>query len=71
MQPPIRKTTFIVRLWADGDPADESSWRGVAERVGTERQCRFEELDVLLNWIRHEIVIVQEQNKLPPGQFQA
>ncbi len=62
MQAPIHKTTFIVRLWTDGDPTDESSWRGIAERVGAERQCKFTEFGVLLDWMRHEIVIVQERN---------
>lgn len=53
--PPTSKATFIVRLWTEEDPAEETSWRGVAERVGTERQCGFQELEELVDWMRQEL----------------
>ncbi len=56
------RVTFIVRLWADGNPTDESSWRGIAEQVGTDRQCKFQTFEALLDWMRREIV----QNQADP-----
>lgn len=51
-----------MRLWSERDSGEESSWRGVAERVGTERQCKFQKLDELVNWMRKEL-------SQPPTQF--
>jgi hypothetical protein len=53
MQPPIRKATFIVRLWTDGDPVDDSTWRGTAEHIGSGQSCQFQTLDELIDWLRH------------------
>lgn len=44
-----------MRFWSEGDPGEESSWRGVAERVGTERQCKFQKLNQLVDWMRQEL----------------
>jgi hypothetical protein len=48
--PATSKATFIVHLWAGGDPAEESSWRGEAELAGTAQQCRFQKLKELVDW---------------------
>ncbi len=53
--PATSKATFIVRLWADGDPAEESSWRGEAELVGTAQQCRFRKLAEFVDWMRQQL----------------
>jgi len=44
MQPPIRKATFIVRLWTDGDPVDANAWRGTAEHIGSGQSRQFRTL---------------------------
>jgi hypothetical protein len=54
MQLPIRKATFIVRLWTDGDPRDDNAWRGSAEHIGGQ-SGQFQTLDELIDWLRHEL----------------
>jgi len=56
MQPPIRKATFIVRLWTDGDPLDENDWRGTAEFIGSGQSRQFQTLDEFIDWLRRELV---------------
>jgi hypothetical protein len=53
-QLPIRKATFIVRLWTDGDPLDDNVWRGSAEHIGGQSH-QFQTLDELIDWLRHEL----------------
>ena len=55
MQPPIRKATFIVRLWTDSDPADSGAWRGTAEQIGVGQSRQFKTLDELFDWLRIEL----------------
>ena len=52
MQPPIRKATFIVRLWTDGDPVDANAWRGTAEHIGSGQSRQFQTLDEFVKWLR-------------------
>jgi len=61
MQPPIRKATFIVRLWTDGDPIDDNAWRGTAERIGSGQSCQFQTIDTFINWLRQELVKTDEK----------
>jgi len=63
--PTTGRATFIVRLWSEGDAGEESSWRGVAERVGIERQCKFQELSELVAWMRQEL----SQSPTQPTQY--
>ena len=55
MQLPIRKVTFIVRLWTDGDPLDENSWRGTAEHIGSGQSGQFHTLEELNEWLRKRL----------------
>ncbi len=55
MQPPIRKATFIVRLWTDGDPVDANAWRGTAEHIGSGQSRQFQTLDEFIKWLRQEL----------------
>jgi hypothetical protein len=55
MRPPIRKATFIIRLWTDSDPADSTAWRGTAEQIGGGQSHRFKTLDELFDWLRLEL----------------
>ena len=52
MQPSIRKATFIVRLWTDGDPVDANAWRGTAEHIGSGQSRQFQTLDEFIKWLR-------------------
>jgi len=54
-QLPIRKATFIVRLWTDGDPLDDNVWRGTAEHIGGGQSHQFKTLEELFDWLRHEL----------------
>jgi len=49
------KATFIIRLWTDGDPLDENSWRGTAEHIGSGQSHKFQRLDELNDWLRQEL----------------
>ena len=59
MQTSIRKATFIVRLWTDGDPLNENSWRGTAEHIGSGRSRQFQTLDEFINWLRQELAKIE------------
>ena len=48
--------TFIIRLWTDEELAGNASWGGIAERVGSERQCAVQSLPQLMDWMRRELV---------------
>ena len=52
MQPSIRKATFIVRLWTDGDPVDANALRGTAEHIGSGQSRQFQTLDEFIKWLR-------------------
>lgn len=60
MQPPIRKATFIIRLWTDGDPADGNAWRGTAEYIGSGQSRQFQTLAELNDWLRQELAKTEE-----------
>ncbi len=61
MQPSIRKATFIIRLWTDGDPLDDNTWRGTAERIGGGQSRQFRTLDEFINWLRQELAKTAEK----------
>ena len=61
MQLPIRKATFIVRLWTDGDPLDDDSWRGTAEHIGSGQSRQFQTLDEFIIWLRQELAKAEEK----------
>ncbi len=61
MQTPIRKATFIVRLWTDGDQFDDNAWRGTAEHIGSGQSCQFQTLDEFINWLRQELAKTKEK----------
>jgi len=61
MQPPTRKATFILRLWAEGDPVDDNTWRGTAEHIGSGQSCQFQTLDEFINWLRQELAKTEEE----------
>lgn len=61
MQLPIRKATFIVRLWTHGDPADDPSWRGAAEHIGSGQSRQFQTLDDFIKWLRQELANIAEK----------
>lgn len=64
MQPQIRKVTFIVRLWTDGEIIDVNSWRGTADRVGSGQSRKFETLTQIFDWMRQELAMTED--KLDP-----
>lgn len=55
MKSSMRKATFIVRLWTDGDPVDDNSWRGTAEFIGRGQSLQFQTLDEFVDWLRQEL----------------
>jgi hypothetical protein len=55
MQAPIHKATFIVRLWTDGDPADDNAWRGTVEQIGCGQSGQFQTVDEFVTWLRLEL----------------
>lgn len=59
MSPSPNRATFIVRFWTEAEPVTESDWRGKAERVGTDRQCRFTAFEELSAWMRRELARTQ------------
>ena len=61
MQPPIRKATFIVRLWTDSDPVDYNAWRGTAEHIGSGHSHQFQTLDEFIIWLRQELAKTEEK----------
>ncbi len=61
MQTSIRKATFIIRLWTEGDPADDDAWRGTAEHIGSSKSCQFQTLDEFFAWLRHELAMTTEE----------
>jgi len=61
MQPPIRKATFIVRLWTDGNPVDDNAWRGTAEHIGSGQSNQFQTLDEFIDWLRQELAKTEEE----------
>ncbi len=61
MQTPIRKATFIVRLWTDGDPLDVNTWRGAADFIGSGHSLQFQTLGEFINWLRQELARTEEK----------
>ena len=61
MQRPTHKATFIVRLWTDGYPVDDSAWRGRAERIGSGQSRQFQTLDEFIDWLRQELAQTGEE----------
>ncbi len=64
MRPLIRKATFIVRLWTDGDPVDDNAWRGTAEHIGSGQSRQFQTLGEFVIWLRQELA--KTEGKLDP-----
>jgi hypothetical protein len=60
MELPIRKATFIVRLWTDGDPVDDNTWRGTAEHIGAGNSINFETLNEFIDWLRQELAKTEQ-----------
>ena len=61
MQTPIRKATFIVRLWTDGNPVDNNTWRGTAEHIGSGHSRNFETVDEFIDWLRQVLTKTEEE----------
>ena len=59
MQSPIRKATFIVRLWTDSSPVDVNEWRGTAELIGGGGSQQFQSLDEFINWLRQALTKIE------------
>ena len=59
MQPPAHEATFIVRLWTDGNPVDDSAWRGKAEHIGSGQSRQFQALDEFIDWLRQELAEIE------------
>jgi hypothetical protein len=59
MQLPIRKATFIIRLWTDGNPVDDNAWRGTVEHIGSGQSHQFQTLDEFIAWLRHELAMTK------------
>jgi hypothetical protein len=57
----VRKATFIIRLWTDGDPVDDNSWRGTAEHIGSGQSRQFQRLDEFIAWLRQELAMTEEE----------
>lgn len=52
----LKKAIFILRLWAEGDPAQESSWRGQVEHVQSGQKQHFQGLPQLLELLRGQML---------------
>ena len=57
----MRKATFIIRLWTDGDPVDDNAWRGTAEHIGSGQSRQFQSLDEFIAWLRQELAMTEEE----------
>jgi len=51
-----KKATFILRLWAEGDPAQEANWRGQLEYVQSGDKRHFQNLPQLLELLRGQML---------------
>ena len=60
MQPPIRKATFILRLWTDGDSSGDQAWHGTVDHIGSGLQYPFQTLDEFVVWLRQEMEKIEE-----------
>lgn len=60
MQSPIRKATFIVRLWADSEMIEDNTWHGTAEHIGSAQSGQFQSLDEFIKWLRQELARIEE-----------
>ena len=61
MQSPVRKATFIIRLWTDGDSVDGNAWRGTAEHIGSGQSHQFQTLDEIIAWLRQELARTEDE----------
>ena len=61
MQLPIRKATFIVRLWTDSDRVDTNAWRGTAEQIGSGQSRQFQTLDEFTDWLHQALARSEEE----------
>jgi hypothetical protein len=57
----MRKATFIVRLWTDDDPVDDTAWRGTVEHIGSGQSHQFQTLDEFIDWLRQELAKKEEK----------
>jgi hypothetical protein len=46
---------WIVRFWAD-ESTEPATWRGAAERFGSQRPCAFQTLGKFMDWMQQELV---------------
>ena len=67
MKPSIRKATFIVRLWTDGNSLDDNSWRGTAELIGSGQSHHFQTLNEFVDWLRQELGKTKEKPEALDG----
>ncbi len=63
MNPPIRKATFILRLWTDDDPGDDQTWHGTADQIGRGLPYQFRTIDEFIVWLRQELTEIEETQK--------
>jgi len=52
----IEYTSFLVRMWREADPRQDSpqAWRSEVEHIQTGQRWTFETLDELLDLLRRE-----------------
>ena len=56
MDDPVRRATFIIRLWTDDSPPESDAvWRGTAEHIGGGQSRQFTRLEDLFDWLRQEL----------------
>ena len=61
MQPPIRKATFIVRLWTNDNPVENNAWHGTVDHIGSGLPYSFQTLDEFVVWLRQELAKTEEK----------
>ena len=64
MKLPIRKATFIVRMWTDSDSGDSHAWRGTAELIGSRDFGQFQTLDDFIIWLRQALAQIDKKQEL-------
>ncbi len=60
MQPQLHKATFIIRLWKDSEVVEDNAWHGTAEHIGSTQSSQFQTLDEFIEWLREELVKIEE-----------
>jgi hypothetical protein len=68
-EPQTSQVTFIVRFWAD-ESMEAPAWRGVAEQIGGQRQCAFQTMGELGDWLRlalRQLELARHDWNVPEG----